>query len=68
MTDLIDFKEAQKRTEKAGGERHVLLGNGFSIGAHEEFRYGSLFERAKTSLPRRIQALFHRYGTTNFET
>ena len=67
MTNLIDFKDALGRAEKAGGRCHVLLGNGFSIGAHEEFRYGSLFERAKTSLPRRIQALFHRYGTTNFE-
>ena len=69
MTDLIDFKEAQKRTEKAGGERNVLLGNGFSIGAHDKFRYGSLFEQAeKSDLPNRIKALFERYGTTNFET
>ena len=65
--DLVDFRDALNQAKKSGGERHVLLGNGFSIGAHEEFRYGSLFERAKTSLPRRIQALFHRYGTTNFE-
>ena len=69
MTDLIDFREALKRADKAGGRRHVLLGNGFSIGAHDRFRYGSLFEQAKESdLPDRVTALFDRYGTTNFET
>ena len=66
--DLVDFRDALNQAEKAGGERHVLLGNGFSIGAHEQFRYGSLFEQARRSLPNRIEALFDRYGTTNFET
>ena len=66
---MIDFGEALNLAEEADGRRHVLLGNGFSIGAHKKFRYGSLFDQAKKmGLPDRIEALFHRYGTTNFET
>ena len=68
-TDLIDFKDALTQAKDAGGKLNVLLGNGFSVGAHDKFRYGSLFEQAKKSdLPNRIEALFDRYGTTNFET
>ena len=68
-SDLISFKDALKQAKAAEGKSHVLLGNGFSIGAHEKFGYGSLFEQAKQSdLPDRIKTLFERYGTTNFET
>ena len=66
-TDVISFKDALIRAKKPGAKCHVLLGNGFSVGAHDKFWYGSLFEEAKQSLPKRIEALFHRYGTTNFE-
>ena len=46
----------------------MLLGNGFSIGAHEQFQYGTLYEQAKqASLPDHVIELFERYGTTDFE-
>lgn len=50
------------------GKNHVLLGNGFSIGAHSQFKYGSLYEQAVNSgLSEQITELFSRYGTANFE-
>ena len=33
-TEVIGFNRALNRAKKAVGKRHVLLGNGFSIGAH----------------------------------
>ena len=68
MTKVISFRKAVSRATKAGGKRHVLLGNGFSIGAHQQFQYGTLYEQAKNaSLPDHVIELFERYGTTNFE-
>ena len=68
MTKVISFNKAVSRAAKAGAKRHVLLGNGFSIGAHEQFQYGTLYEQAKReSLPGHVIELFDRYGTTNFE-
>ena len=64
---LLDFREAMDLAEDAG-KKHVLLGNGFSIGAHTLFKYGTLYEQAKESgLTPHIQAIFERYGTANFE-
>lgn len=64
----LSFKEAIQLAHEAGGKRHILLGNGFSIGAHEKFRYGTLYEQAKKiGLPKHVESLFERYGTTNFE-
>lgn len=57
-----------KRAEDAGGRRRILLGNGFSIGAHDLFKYGTLYEQAVAGgLAEHVQALFTRYGTANFE-
>jgi len=51
-----------------GGKCRVLLGNGFSIGAHAAFAYGTLYEQAKAAgLPPHVVEMFDRYGTTNFE-
>lgn len=65
---LLTFNEALDMATSAGGKKHVLLGNGFSIGAHDKFRYGTLYEQAKAlGLSQHVEALFERYGTTNFE-
>ena len=54
--------------QQAQGPVRVLLGNGFSIGAHQQFQYGTLYEQAKEAgLPDHVVELFERYGTTNFE-
>ncbi len=67
-TTPTTFDEAIARAKEVGGKIHVLLGNGFSIGAHDLFRYGTLYEQAKAlGLPAHVEALFDRYGTTNFE-
>lgn len=67
MTKTISFDRAISRAIEGGGKRHVLLGNGFSIGAHEKFGYESLYEEARNGFPSRISGLFDRYGTSNFE-
>jgi len=46
--------------------RHLLLGNGFSIGVHRAFGYDSLYEDAVARDPS-LARLF-RPGDTNFET
>ena len=67
MTGMVSFDEALARSEE-GGNRHVLLGNGFSIGAHPVFTYGTLYEQAKqVNLPDHVTELFDWCGTTNFE-
>ena len=72
MTTLMHFHEAlevaQQQVDDDDG-LHILLGNGFSIGAHDKFRYGSIYEQARAStLNARVDALFGRYGTANFES
>lgn len=68
MTKLLSFDAAIGQATQAGGLIRVLLGNGFSIGAHAKFAYGTLYEQARaTGLPDHIIELFDRYGTTNFE-
>lgn len=48
--------------------KHLLLGNGFSIGCDPIFSYASLFEAAVVrGLSERAQAVFRRLGTNNFE-
>lgn len=52
----------------ANGRRHILLGNGFSIGCDPVFHYGSLYDAAvRAGLSRRAQLVFERIGTNNFE-
>lgn len=48
--------------------KHLLLGNGFSIGCDPVFSYGSLYEAAKIAgLSDRAQQVFETLGTNNFE-
>ena len=65
---ILSFQEAWEVSRREGGKRHILFGNGFSIGVHEKFKYGTLYEQALSAgLPSQVQALFTRYGTANFE-
>lgn len=65
---MLSFNEAMSVAEEGPGKTRILLGNGFSIGAHESFRYGTLYEQALGSgLSSHVAELFDRYGTTNFE-
>ncbi len=64
--DLLTFDAAISGAPN--GKKHLLLGNGFSIGAHQLFSYGTLYQQAKMkALPNRVQKVFDRYGTANFE-
>lgn len=68
MSNLMHFDEALNQALSGNLTPHVLLGNGFSIGAHQEFEYGSLYEQARNAkLPSKVDELFKEYGTTNFE-
>ena len=68
QTSLMTFEDALSAASDMGGKKHILLGNGFSIGAHQRFNYGTLYQQAVNSgLSSRIKRLFIRYGTANFE-
>ena len=60
----IAFEDALART--ADRRRHLLLGNGFSIAAWPDFRYGALLGTVAGQAPR-IEALFARFQTVDFE-
>ena len=60
------LRQAQSNKRWQGGI-HLLVGNGFSIGAHEGFRYESLYAESKEALSDNSIAVFENYGTTNFE-
>lgn len=60
----IAFADALART--ANRRRHLLLGNGFSIAAWPDFRYGALLSVVAGQAPR-IEALFARFQTVDFE-
>jgi len=63
----LQFSEAIKESHGIGKKKQLLLGNGFSIGCHPSFEYGTLFEQAKKDgLSRRLEKLLNRYGS-NFE-
>lgn len=53
--------------ESVDRRRHLLLGNGFSIAAHANFRYGSLFDEAFGDGDERARSIFAQIGTTDFE-
>jgi len=57
------FKEALELTK--GVERDLLLGNGFSIAAHDGFDYSRLLDRA--TVPDEVKAIFASARTSNFE-
>lgn len=60
----IAFEDALART--AERRRCLLLGNGFSIAAWPDFRYGALATTVAGQNPR-IEALFARFQTVDFE-
>lgn len=65
---VLDFGQAYEDAQSKGGKIHLTLGNGFSIGAHNKFGYGTLYEQAKSiGLNKRIEKLFDHYGTCDFE-
>jgi hypothetical protein len=67
-TKVISFQQAL--LEAGEKNRHVLLGNGFSIAVRAKiFTYHSLFSRAKESgmLTPELQRVFDELGTTDFE-
>lgn len=50
------------------GQKHLLLGNGFSISCDKVFNYSSLYNRAVSKgLSARAQQIFQRLGNSNFE-
>lgn len=59
----IPFAQALEDTKAL--ERDLLLGNGFSIGAHEAFAYDALLEKAV--IPEDVLAVFATARTSNFE-
>lgn len=67
---LLRFDDALRQAQSNKGWQggiHLLVGNGFSIGAHEGFRYDSLYSESKDDLSANSIAIFENYGTTNFE-
>lgn len=67
MLGLLEFDEALRRARAANDSVHLLLGNGFSIGAHDGLGYNSLYNAARKNLPETADAVFQKYETTNFE-
>lgn len=69
MTDLLSFEDALKAAAKIHNNRHLLLGNGFSIACRPGcFTYGRLLDEADLSkLSVDGLALFASEGTTDFE-
>lgn len=65
---MLAFNEALSLARRSLSVPHLLVGNGFSIGAYEGFGYDSLYEQVKGSLSLNAVKVFEEYGTTNFET
>jgi len=67
--DLLSFDDALDLSQRYGGIRHVMLGNGFSIACRPEtFSYGALVEQADFSqLSTDVRALFDLLETADFE-
>ncbi len=63
----VPFEAAMKLIEGVKN-KHLLLGNGFSIALKPDiFSYGSLFENADFSSAPQIKQLFEKLGTQDFE-
>lgn len=63
---VLSYQDAYEALD--GKTKHVLLGNGFSIGCDPIFSYPSLYDAAvKAGLSERAKAVFGRLGTSNFE-
>jgi hypothetical protein len=69
VTDIVTFGEALEASTEVGGNRHLLLGNGFSIACRpDRFLYGNLFEEADFgALGVDARDLFGLFGTADFE-
>lgn len=65
VLEIISFAEALRQTDQQ--RRHLLLGNGFSIAAHPQFCYASLFEQAFREPAGRLRSVFAAMQTTDFE-
>ena len=67
MPDIITFADAIADSERSK-KRHLILGNGFSIGCRAEiFHYASLFGEADFSAAPEVEAVFEALGTQDFE-
>ena len=67
MPEIITFADAITDSEQFR-KRHLILGNGFSIGCRAEiFHYASLFEEADFSAVPEVEAVFGALGTQDFE-
>lgn len=67
MVKLVSFQEAVEDS-KQYAKRHLLLGNGFSIGCRADvFHYSSLFEEADFSSIPETREIFDALGTHDFE-
>jgi hypothetical protein len=66
---LLTFEDAIARSADFAGNRHLLLGNGFSIACRpESFQYGRLFDEADFgTLSIDAGELFDLTGTSDFE-
>jgi|SRR5215213_3220197 len=69
MADVLSFEDALQAGAKVHANRHLLLGNGFSIACRPDcFTYGRLLDEADLSkLSVDGLALFASEGTTDFE-
>jgi hypothetical protein len=67
MTRLLTFEQAIADSNQFS-KRHLLLGNGFSIGCRAEiFHYASLFAEADFSALPEVQSVFQALETQDFE-
>lgn len=67
MPDIITFADAIADSERFK-KRHLILGNGFSIGCRANiFHYASLFGEADFSAVPEVEAVFEALGTQDFE-
>ena len=67
MTKVISFADAIAHSERYR-KRHLLLGNGFSIGCRADiFHYASLYGKADFSAAPEVQSVFDAYDTQDFE-
>ncbi|MGL5721792.1 MAG: DUF4917 family protein [Brevinema sp.] len=66
MANIITFDEALEIAAKTTGNKHLLLGNGFSMAYDPTiFSYGSLLEQVE--IPPSVKKLFDTFKTKDFE-
>ncbi len=67
MVEVLKFSDAMADSSRFS-KRHLLLGNGFSIGCRPDiFHYGSLFQKANFSEYPELSKVFELLGTQDFE-